>query len=65
MIAVYPYNAQHEDELTFHKDSVINVLNKDDDNWWKGEVNGLIGMFPSNYVESLTTSPPQENSCKS
>ena len=28
VIAVYPYNAQHEDELTFHKDSVINVLNK-------------------------------------
>ncbi|VDI69797.1 intersectin, partial [Mytilus galloprovincialis] len=65
VLAVYPYNAQHEDELTFHKDSVINVLNKDDPNWWKGEVNGQEGMFPSNYVGPLTTSPPQDNTCKS
>ncbi|XP_052090011.1 intersectin-1-like isoform X3 [Mytilus californianus] len=65
VLAVYPYNAQHEDELTFHKDSVINVLNKDDPNWWKGEVNGQEGMFPSNYVGPLTTSPPQENTWSS
>ncbi|VDI04357.1 intersectin [Mytilus galloprovincialis] len=65
VLAVYPYNAQHEDELTFHKDSVINVLNKDDPNWWKGEVNGQEGMFPSNYVGPLTTSPPQDNTWSS
>ncbi|KAK3098160.1 hypothetical protein FSP39_016770 [Pinctada imbricata] len=61
VIALYPYTAQHEDELTFHKDSVINILKKDDDSWWQGELNGIVGLFPSNYVGPLTQSPPQEN----
>lgn len=64
VIALYPYAAQNEDELTFHKDSVINVMSKDDADWWQGEVNGTVGMFPSNYVGALT-SPPQENTWSS
>lgn len=52
-MALYNYKAQHEDELTFSKASVINVLVKDDPDWWKGELNGTVGMFPSNYVQPL------------
>ncbi|CAI9736020.1 intersectin-1 isoform X2 [Octopus vulgaris] len=47
---MYPYTAQNSDELTFQKDDVINVINKDDPDWWKGDLNGMIGVFPSNYV---------------
>ncbi|XP_062619095.1 intersectin-1-like [Saccostrea cucullata] len=65
VIALYPYTAQNDDELTFHKDSVINVVNKDDADWWQGEVNGTVGMFPSNYVGPLVSSPPQENTWSS
>ncbi|XP_056016290.1 intersectin-1-like isoform X4 [Ostrea edulis] len=65
VIALYPYTAQNDDELTFHKDSVINVINKEDANWWQGELNGTLGMFPANYVGSLTSSPPQENTWSS
>ena len=54
VIAMYPYTAQNEDELNFHKGSVINVISKDDQDWWKGEVNGVMGMFPANYVQSLS-----------
>ncbi|XP_078322482.1 intersectin-1-like isoform X4 [Crassostrea virginica] len=64
VIALYPYSAQNDDELTFHKDSVINVISKEDADWWQGEVNGTVGMFPANYVGSLT-SPPQENTWSS
>jgi hypothetical protein len=32
---------------------VINVLNKDDPDWWEGEVDGIVGLFPSNYVAAL------------
>ena len=53
VIALYPYAAQNTDELTFDKGSVINVTNKDDADWWKGEQNGVTGMFPSNYVSPL------------
>lgn len=50
VIALYPYTAQNEDELTFDKGAVIYVINKEDDAWWKGESNGVVGVFPSNYV---------------
>ncbi|XP_061176343.1 intersectin-1-like isoform X2 [Saccostrea echinata] len=65
VIALYPYTAQNDDELTFHKDSVINVISKEDADWWQGEVNGTVGMFPSNYVGPLISSPPQENTWSS
>ena len=68
MVAMYNYAGQHDDELSFAKGSVINVINKDDPDWWKGEVNGSEGMFPSNYVTPLSDAVPeaksQRNSCK-
>ncbi|XP_052810180.1 intersectin-1-like isoform X1 [Mya arenaria] len=54
VIALYPYTALHEDELTFPKDAVINVVKKDDPDWWSGEYNGATGVFPSNYVQNIT-----------
>ena len=63
MVALYNCQAQHEDELTFAKGSVINVLNKDDPNWWNGEQNGVTGMFPSNYVSPLE-GVPVKSACK-
>ncbi|KAL3883381.1 hypothetical protein ACJMK2_029651 [Sinanodonta woodiana] len=58
VIALYPYGAQNEDELTFPKDAVINVVSKEDADWWQGEFNGQVGMFPSNYVSSLGKDSP-------
>jgi len=58
VVALYSYSAQNKDELTFHKNSIINVLGKDDADWWKGEVNGVTGMFPSNYVQPLSEANP-------
>ncbi|XP_048577434.1 intersectin-1 isoform X3 [Nematostella vectensis] len=56
VLAMFPYTAQKGDELTFYKGSVINVMSKDGE-WWKGELNGQVGMFPSNYVQSLGDLP--------
>lgn len=52
-MALYPYQAQNEDELSFDKGDVINVLSKDEAAWWKGELNGASGVFPSNYVSPM------------
>lgn len=52
-MALYPYKAQNEDELSFEKGDVIVVLSKDEDSWWRGELNGLSGVFPSNYVSPM------------
>uniref|UniRef100_A0A3B3IJF9 Osteoclast-stimulating factor 1 n=1 Tax=Oryzias latipes TaxID=8090 RepID=A0A3B3IJF9_ORYLA len=50
VIGMYDYVAQNDDELAFLKGQVITVLNKEDCDWWKGELNGREGLFPSNYL---------------
>ncbi len=51
--ALYKYDAQNADELSFEKDAVINVLDRDDPDWWRGETGGHVGLFPSNYVQQI------------
>jgi len=53
VVATYNYEPRQEDELSFTRGSVINVLDKQDADWWKGEQGGRVGMFPSNYVTAL------------
>ncbi|MED6259637.1 Intersectin 1 (SH3 domain protein) [Ilyodon furcidens] len=62
VIGMYDYVAQNDDELAFQKGQVINVLNKDDCDWWKGELNGREGLFPSNYVKLTTDTDPSTQS---
>ncbi|XP_026472159.1 intersectin-1 isoform X2 [Ctenocephalides felis] len=57
VIALYPYTAQNEDELSFEKDDIISVTGRDEASWWRGEKNGVTGLFPSNYVGPLTGNP--------
>ncbi|XP_078069021.1 intersectin-2-like isoform X1 [Mustelus asterias] len=63
VIAIYDYAAVNEDELSFSKGQLINVLNRDDPDWWQGELNGINGLFPSNYVKITTESDPSQQWC--
>nr|NP_001246118.1 dynamin associated protein 160, isoform D [Drosophila melanogaster]AFH03792.1 dynamin associated protein 160, isoform D [Drosophila melanogaster] len=65
VIALYPYKAQNDDELSFDKDDIISVLGRDEPEWWRGELNGLSGLFPSNYVGPFVTSEikPDPGAC--
>uniref|UniRef100_A0A8B9GBD3 Intersectin 2 n=1 Tax=Amazona collaria TaxID=241587 RepID=A0A8B9GBD3_9PSIT len=63
VIAMYDYMANNEDELSFSKGQLINVLNKDDADWWQGEISGVTGLFPSNYVKMTTDCDPSQQ-CK-
>ncbi|EDK42482.1 hypothetical protein LELG_00660 [Lodderomyces elongisporus NRRL YB-4239] len=49
-IALYDYDGLQDDDLTFKRNDTIKIIAKDNDNWWKGEVKGKVGYFPSNYV---------------
>lgn len=40
-----------EDEVTFDPGDVITNIEEVSDGWWLGEVNGMRGLFPANYVE--------------
>uniref|UniRef100_A0A8C7KN16 Intersectin 2b n=1 Tax=Oncorhynchus kisutch TaxID=8019 RepID=A0A8C7KN16_ONCKI len=62
VIAMYDYKAANEDEMSFSKGQLISVFDKNDPDWWKGEVNGVTGLFPTNYVKMTTadTDPSQQ-----
>ncbi|KAG7470948.1 hypothetical protein MATL_G00119280 [Megalops atlanticus] len=54
--AMYDYEGQTDDELSFPEGAIIRILNKDnqeDDGFWEGEFNGRVGVFPSVLVEDL------------
>jgi len=50
VVAVYAYQAQRDDELSFAINDVITVIDRFDSDWWRGQLHSQIGMFPSNYV---------------
>ncbi|XP_036043164.1 F-BAR and double SH3 domains protein 2 isoform X2 [Onychomys torridus] len=57
--ALYDYEGQTGDELSFPEGAIIRILNKenqDDDGFWEGEFSGRIGVFPSVLVEELSAS---------
>ncbi|XP_077576442.1 myosin IEb isoform X2 [Stigmatopora nigra] len=51
--ALYAYDAQDTDELSFNTDDVIEILTQDPSGWWFGRLRGREGMFPGNYVEKI------------
>ncbi|XP_056291119.1 intersectin-1 isoform X3 [Pseudoliparis swirei] len=63
VIGMYDYVAQNDDELAFLKGQVITVVNKDDCDWWKGELGGREGLFPSNYVKLTADTDPSAQWC--
>lgn len=52
---LYAYEAQNDDELTIREGDIINVISKEieDQGWFKGELNGRVGVFPDNFVELI------------
>lgn len=51
VVAVYDYQADKADELSFSENAIIYVIKKNDDGWYEGVMNGVQGLFPGNYVE--------------
>ncbi|XP_028321678.1 F-BAR and double SH3 domains protein 2-like [Gouania willdenowi] len=72
--ALYDYAGQTEDELSFPEGAIIRILSREtheDDGFWEGEFNGVVGVFPAVLVEDMTASSengdaprdPQDLSC--
>nr|XP_034313653.1 sorbin and SH3 domain-containing protein 1 isoform X44 [Crassostrea gigas] len=53
--ALYTFNAQNPRELSFKKGDILYLLRQIDRNWFEGERYGRKGIFPSNYVEVITS----------
>ena len=53
VIAIYGYEKNYDDELSFREDDIIYVLRKDPNGWFEGVLNGVTGLFPGNYVQAV------------
>ncbi|XP_046848947.1 CD2-associated protein-like isoform X1 [Xenia sp. Carnegie-2017] len=54
----FDYDAENDDELTLKEGDIVKVLDQEEEGWWKGELKGKIGVFPSNFVELIHGPPP-------
>lgn len=50
-VALYQFEAQSNDELSFHAGDTVHLLEMINDEWLKGQSNGKMGIFPSNFVD--------------
>ncbi|NXP76549.1 MYO1E protein, partial [Ramphastos sulfuratus] len=51
--ALYAYDAQDTDELSFNANDVIDIIKEDPSGWWTGRLRGKQGLFPNNYVTKI------------
>ncbi|KAF9987090.1 class II myosin [Modicella reniformis] len=57
--AIYNFESQDAGEISFSKDDIMDVLEKDENGWWLAKKDGKEGWVPSNYlVEHLRVSQP-------
>ncbi|KRX90400.1 Unconventional myosin-If [Trichinella pseudospiralis] len=46
---LYSYEGQDDDELCFHSNDIIEIIQEDPSGWWQGHLRGKHGLFPANY----------------
>ena len=47
----FSYAADNIDELSLEPGQIVEVLEEEEEGWWRGRVGGKEGVFPSNFVE--------------
>lgn len=58
--ALYDFTPTESGELAFRKGDVIQVLDSVYEHWWRGQVNGEVGIFPVNFVKVLADPTPAD-----
>ena len=53
MVAIADFVGEGDDELTFKKGDVILFVERDDNNWIRGECEQRVGWFPGTHVQPL------------
>ncbi|NXT06677.1 HCLS1 protein, partial [Prunella fulvescens] len=52
-VALYDYQGDGDDEISFDPDDTIMHIEMVDEGWWRGQCHGRVGLFPANYVKLL------------
>ncbi|CAF4827685.1 unnamed protein product [Pieris macdunnoughi] len=55
--ALYDFDPENQGELGFKENDIITLINKVDDNWFEGSINGKTGYFPISYVQVTVPLP--------
>ena len=47
--------AVNDDELSLKEGQILTIISKEveDKGWWKGEIDGKVGVFPDNFVKLI------------
>jgi hypothetical protein len=61
--ALYTFEVMEEGELGFVAGDVIRLLDDQHLDWWKGEFNGSVGLFPANYVQRVERYSTPQHTC--
>ena len=55
--ATFDYSAIYKDELTLKVGDIVEYLGEtEEEGWYKGQLGGKIGVFPSSFVDELPSS---------
>ncbi|XP_062871913.1 rho GTPase-activating protein 4a [Trichomycterus rosablanca] len=49
-VALFDYTARSASELSFRQGGRLRLYSRASSDWWKGEMNGVKGLIPSNYI---------------
>eukprot|EP01091_Cochliopodium_minus_P015744 TRINITY_DN568_c1_g1_i2.p1 TRINITY_DN568_c1_g1~~TRINITY_DN568_c1_g1_i2.p1 ORF type:complete len:466 (-),score=162.18 TRINITY_DN568_c1_g1_i2:41-1438(-) len=52
-VALFDFQAETQDEISFRAGDIILVNEKNGIEWWRGAIHGKNGYFPANYVEEF------------
>uniref|UniRef100_A0A1Q3EX73 Putative sh3 domain-containing kinase-binding protein 1 n=1 Tax=Culex tarsalis TaxID=7177 RepID=A0A1Q3EX73_CULTA len=55
---IYSYRENKPDELSLAVGDVIEIFEEVEEGWWRGKLNGKVGVFPSNFVEPIESVSP-------
>ncbi|XP_034387346.1 E3 ubiquitin-protein ligase SH3RF1 [Cyclopterus lumpus] len=62
--ALYNYDGKEPGDLKFAKGDVIILRRQVDENWYHGEMGGVHGFFPTNFVQVVKPLPQPPPQCK-
>lgn len=62
--ALYNYEGKEPGDLKFSKGDIIILRRQVDENWYHGEVSGIHGFFPTNFVQIIKPLPQPPPQCK-
>uniref|UniRef100_A0A3B5LFZ6 SH3 domain-containing protein n=1 Tax=Xiphophorus couchianus TaxID=32473 RepID=A0A3B5LFZ6_9TELE len=56
-VALFDYEGEDDDELTFSQGDVIGLLELVGEEWGRGQIHGRTGIFPLNFMEVVEPLP--------